>query len=82
MSLGLCCMGLNCLYFKDWIGLLIIFPAKLLFFTSFIGYMVYLILLKWLSPWPDTALAPSIITTMVEMWMHNGSVSLHMSGSP
>lgn len=77
MSLGLICMGLNSLYFKDWIGLFIVFPAKMIFFTLFIGYMVFLILVKWTTSWPDTATAPSIITTLVEMWMQ-GTVSLPM----
>lgn len=75
-------MGMNALYFKDWVTLLVIFPAKLLFFWLFIGYMCYLILLKWAIYWEDTAQAPSIITTMVEMWMQNGKTTLHMHGSP
>lgn len=47
MLLGILCSGFNYLYFKKWINLFIIFPARLIFFTLFIGYMVMLIIIKW-----------------------------------
>jgi V-type H+-transporting ATPase subunit a len=79
MSLGLICFGLNSLYFKDYVSLLISFPCKVLFFVLTIGYMVYLIIAKWLTSWPNSAVAPSVISTMVDMWMHQGKVVLPMA---
>lgn len=31
------------------------------------GYMDFLIILKWITPFEDTSLAPSVITTMIDM---------------
>jgi V-type ATPase 116kDa subunit family len=31
------------------------------------GYMDFLIVYKWLTYWPDASVAPSIITTMINM---------------
>ncbi|CAD8048874.1 unnamed protein product [Paramecium sonneborni] len=76
MLLGIICSGFNYFYFKKWINLFVIFPARLLFFTLFIGYMVTLIVLKWSTFYIDTSQAPSIITTLVDMWMHDGKVTL------
>ncbi|CAD8142220.1 unnamed protein product [Paramecium octaurelia] len=76
MLLGILCSGFNYIYFKKWINLSIIFPAKLLFFTLFIGYMVLLIIIKWSTFHLDTSQSPSIITTLVDMWMHDGQVTL------
>jgi V-type H+-transporting ATPase subunit a len=73
MLLGIIIFGVNSNYFSKWVDLLIVFPAKLIFFVTTIGYMVFLITLKWLTVWPDTSKAPSIINTLVSMWLHFGS---------
>ncbi len=73
MLLGIMIFGSNSLYFSNWINLLIVFPTRMLFFLATIGYMVLLIVIKWLTFWPDTSKAPSIINVMVSMWLHFGS---------
>jgi hypothetical protein len=49
MLLGIICLGFNSLYFKKKINFYILFPAKLIFFCCFIGYMALLIVVKWLT---------------------------------
>ena len=39
------------------------------------GYMDSLIIVKWLTEWRDTAISPSIITYMIEMFLNMGSIS-------
>lgn len=76
MLLGIICSGFNFYYFRKWVPFFVVFPAKLIFFVIFIGYMVLLIIYKWCTNFYDTSLAPSIITTLVDMWMHDGIVNL------
>jgi V-type H+-transporting ATPase subunit a len=72
MTLGILISGANAIYFGKWVELIIIFPAKLIFFVVTIGYMVLLIIIKWLTSWTDTSQAPSIINTIVSMWLEFG----------
>jgi V-type H+-transporting ATPase subunit a len=38
------------------------------------GYMSCLIIVKWLTPWKNTAEAPSIIAFMINMFLKSGEV--------
>ena len=73
MFLGITIFGANSLYFSNWVNLLIVFPVRLIFFVVTIGYLVLLVVIKWLTPWPDTSKAPSIINTLVSMWLSFGN---------
>lgn len=75
MTLGLLCLGLNSYNSKNLIDLIIVFPVKLIFFSFTIGYMALIIFIKWNTKFIDPAAAPSIISTMVDMWMHDGYVN-------
>ena len=69
MTLGIIVFGINCKHYNDSVGFYLIFPSKLLFFISTIGYMVFLIVVKWFTYWEYSSKAPSIIGTLVSMWM-------------
>jgi V-type H+-transporting ATPase subunit a len=79
MTLGTILFGLNSIYNKDWVGTFLVFPARLLFFFSTIGYMVFLIVFKWLTEWNDNSKAPNIISVLLGMWMGGGSTVYNLS---
>ena len=74
MLLGIFFNGLNFLYHNEWLGFSCKFIPKLLFLTCTIGYMVFLIIFKWLTPF-ESYNAPSIITTMISMVLNLGRIS-------
>jgi vacuolar-type H+-ATPase subunit I/STV1 len=55
MVFGILLYGSNARYNKNYVELLIVFPLRLIFFTFTIGYMVFLIITKWLLDWPITS---------------------------
>lgn len=67
MTFGIILKGFNALHFENSVDFYFEFiPQMLLMLCSF-GYMDFLIILKWLTPFEDTNLAPSVITTMIDM---------------
>lgn len=46
------------------------------------GYMDFLIVYKWLTYWPDASVAPSIITTMINMPLKLGKTDDCCGGQP
>jgi V-type H+-transporting ATPase subunit a len=65
MSLGIILKGINCCYFKNWSKFFFVFLPELLFFLSTFGYMVLLIIVKWLTVFPSPEEAPSIISIFI-----------------
>lgn len=53
MTLGICLKGVNAVYFKDKVALLLEFLPMLVFDLALFGYMVILIFTKWAIDWDD-----------------------------
>lgn len=68
MTLGVCIKASNALYFKKYVDFFFEFVPQFLFMVLLFGYMDFLIVYKWLKPWPlYDPNAPSIITTMINL---------------
>ena len=66
MILGIFNKGFNSLYFKDFPGFFCEFIPQMIFMVSTFGYMVLLIIVKWLTDYQGRENdAPSIITTFI-----------------
>ena len=65
MTLGIFLKGANRVYFRDWSKFFFVFLPELLFFLCTFGYMVLLIILKWLTVFPSPEAAPSIISIFI-----------------
>lgn len=66
MIVGICNKGLNSLYFNDIPGFFFEFIPQIVFMVSTFGYMVLLIITKWLTNYDGRENdAPSIITTFI-----------------
>ena len=58
----------NSIYFRKWIDFIFEFIPQLTFMVLLFGYMDFLIFFKWTVDWTgNTANAPSIITTMINL---------------
>ena len=68
MTLGVFVKASNAVFFRRPIDFLFEFVPQVLFMVLLFGYMDFLIVYKWLQPWPLYASdAPSIITTMINL---------------
>jgi V-type H+-transporting ATPase subunit a len=74
MTLGILIMAFNQRAEGKKIGITSKFLPQLLFFTSTFGYMDLLIISKWTTSWSIPAQAPSIINTMIAMFLGLGTV--------
>jgi len=68
MTLGVFVKASNTIHFCKWIDFIFEFIPQLLFLVLLFGYMDFLIVYKWTVDWTgNTANAPSIITTMINL---------------
>lgn len=72
MVLGIILKGTNYWYHKKPVDFLFEFLPQLIVMLAMFGFMDYLIIIKWLTPW-ESSLAPSIVTTMIGMFLGLGS---------
>jgi len=83
MTFGLILKALNLNYKRHKLYILIELFPQFIFFTFLFGYMDFLIVYKWLQNWSDnTAVAPSIITTMINLPLKIGKTDNCCGGQP
>lgn len=75
MSLGILMKGFNYMHFCQPIEFLFEFIPQLTLMLCLFGYMDYLIIVKWLTPWVGIeGGAPAIIGTMIGMFLKMGNI--------
>lgn len=74
MSLGIFLKGINSRYFYKGLDYYFEFIPQLALLSVLFGYMNLLIIVKWCTTYTDTSQAPSIITTMIDMFLGMGAV--------
>lgn len=72
MTLGVLLKGLNCVIQSNFTELFCEFIPQLAFLFSTFGYMSLLIVVKWLTHFTDTSIAPSILTTLLNIPLKQG----------
>jgi V-type H+-transporting ATPase subunit a len=65
---------LNHLRRKDMRHVWFSFVPEVVFLSFTFGYMALLIIVKWVTPWPNTNLAPSLLETMTNFFLAPGHV--------
>lgn len=75
MTLGIILKGVNSRYFYNSVDFFFEFIPQLILLTVTFGYMNLLIIIKWCTNYPDTSIAPSIISIMIDMMLGYGSVN-------
>lgn len=75
MSLGILMKGFNALHFKAPIDFFFEFVPQIILMSCLFGYMDFLIIIKWLTPWDGIeSEAPGIIATMIGMFLKFGEI--------
>ena len=75
MSVGVFIKALNCIYFKDRLSFFHEFIPQILLLLLIFGYMDVLIIVKWFTDYSGHEnLAPSIITTMINIPLNKGKI--------
>jgi V-type H+-transporting ATPase subunit a len=74
MILGVLMKGVNNIHTRSGLDFFFEFLPQLIFLLSTFGYMVFLIIIKWLTDYThNTSQAPSILTTFLNMALKSGS---------
>ncbi len=75
MSLGICMKAFNAYYQKSTMDFVFEFIPQIIMMLSLFGYMNLLIIIKWLTDYQYIeSLAPSIITTMINIPLKGGMI--------
>jgi V-type H+-transporting ATPase subunit a len=74
MCLGILMKGFNAVHFRSPMDFFFEFIPQMTLMLCLFGYMDYLIISKWLTPWPETSRAPPIIATMIGMFLKFGEL--------
>jgi len=76
MSLGICMKAFNAVYFKNKIDFFFEFVPQIILITVLFGFMDLLIICKWLTDFTGKEhMAPSVITTMIDMALSGGAIA-------
>ncbi len=76
MSLGVFLKACNSLYFRRYSDFLHEFVPQILLLLLLFGYMDFLIIIKWLTNYTGHEyMAPSVITTMINIPLNLGKVN-------
>lgn len=79
MSIGICVKGANNLYKGQWIDFFFEFLPQIVIMLALFGYMDMMIIMKWLTDYMSydkTMYAPSITSTLIDMFLNMGSPTM------
>ena len=71
MTVGIVIKGINCIRRKSYIDLVTVAIPQFLFLSSTFLYMDALIVIKWITKYKVESNAPSIINTLIGMFISN-----------
>ena len=75
MSLGILMKAMNAIHFRRGLDFFFEFIPQIILLSVLFGWMDFLIIKKWLTDWTGReAEAPSIISTMIAMFLKFGEV--------
>lgn len=76
MSLGICMKAFNAVHFKSKLDFFFEFVPQIILMMVLFGFMDLLIICKWLTDFKGREhMAPSVITTMIDMALNGGSIA-------
>ena len=76
MSFGMSMQAFNHLHFGKKMYILLEFVPQIVFFWSIFGYLVLLIIMKWLMEFTNPSTAPGLLNTLIYMFLSPGTVSM------
>lgn len=86
MLMGICLSYVNASFFKKRLDFLYVFIPQMIFMSSVFGYLVFLIILKWLIDYNEptchadpTCVPPDLKTVLIRMFMNPGDLPPEMT---
>ena len=77
MLVGIIFHGINLFAKHKKMRILLIFVPEMIMFVSFVGYLTFIIVVKWETDWTgNTQIAPSLITTIMDFAISFGNVDI------
>ncbi|KJE90422.1 vacuolar proton ATPase [Capsaspora owczarzaki ATCC 30864] len=73
MEFGIALSVFNHVHFGNYLSIWAEFIPQVLFLTCIFGYLVFMIIFKWLTYWPGSQ-APSLLITLINMFLKFGSI--------
>ena len=74
MVLGIFLKSMNAIHNSEFVEYLFEFWPQFIMMNCWFGYMVILIISKWWTHYIDTSVAPSIVASMIDMFLKFGAV--------
>jgi V-type H+-transporting ATPase subunit a len=75
MIFGIILKGMNTIHFNNYVDFAFEFIPQIIFMTTFFGYMICMIFVKWTIDWShDPSKAPNIISLLMNIFLKGGSV--------
>jgi V-type H+-transporting ATPase subunit a len=74
MSFGISLQCYNHIHFGKKMNIITEFLPQILFFWSIFGYLVFLIIFKWMTPWANPSSAPGLLNTLIFMFLSPGTI--------
>lgn len=78
MSFGIFLQCYNHIHYGKRINILLDFLPQILFFWSIFGYLVLMIMYKWLNFYPDASKAPGLLNTLIYMFLSPGTLDMQL----
>lgn len=78
MSFGMLLQCYNHIHFGKSIYIYLEVLPQILYFWSIFGYLIFMILFKWLTPYPDPSKAPGLLNTLIYMFLSPGTVVMEL----
>lgn len=87
MLAGVILKGMNCWYFRDWLGLIFEWIPQMGFLTALVGLMDFMIIYKWAAPFKENFYKgndnkPNIINSIIDMCMIKSPDHIVFKGQP
>lgn len=82
MTLGICMKAMNSIYFRQELDFYYEFIPQVVLLLSLFGWLDFLIIMKWLTPWEgNTSRAPGIVNMMISMFLNFGVIDTETTDS-
>ncbi|KAL2911414.1 H(+)-transporting V0 sector ATPase subunit a [Polyrhizophydium stewartii] len=78
MSFGIFLQIFNHVHFNRRVFIYAEVLPQVLFFWSIFGYLVFIVVLKWLTYYPDPSKAPSLLNALIYMFLSPGYVEMQL----
>lgn len=74
-------MALQCynhIHYGKKVNIYLEFLPQILYFLSIFGYLVFMIIFKWLTYYEDPSKAPGLLNTLIYMFLSPGEITMRL----